>query len=191
MKTKARSQPSNRSSRPAEAILSVLKERRVFKPAASFSKAAHVSSLAQYKRLHAQSLKDPDRFWGKVALDLRWTKKWKKVLTWKEPHARWFEGGKLNLSDNCLDRHCETWRKNKAAILWEGEPGDSRTLTYGELLRETKRFANVLRSLGVKAGDRVVIYMPLIPEAAIAMLACTRIGAPHNVVFGGFSAEAL
>ncbi|MBI3844150.1 MAG: acetate--CoA ligase [Planctomycetes bacterium] len=176
---------------PSENITSVLKEKRVFKPSAQFSKAAHVKSLAQYKRLHTESIKSPDKFWGRVAGDLRWAKKWKKVLTWKEPDARWFEGGKLNVSDNCLDRHCETWRKNKAAIIWEGEPGDARTLTYGDLLRQTMRFANVLKSLGVKAGDRVIIYMPLIPEAAVAMLACTRIGAPHSVVFGGFSAESL
>jgi acetyl-CoA synthetase len=177
--------------RSADTITSVLKERRVFRPPAAFAKAAHVSSLAQYRRLYAQSVKQPEKFWAKVAADLRWSRKWKKVLDWKPPQARWFTGGQLNLSDNCLDRHVETWRRNKAAIVWEGEPGETRTLTYQELLREVKRFANVLRSLGVKTGDRVVIYLPLVPEAAVAMLACARIGAPHSVVFGGFSAEAL
>ena len=187
------SKSAKRSPAPAAsgAITSVLKETRVFKPAPAFSKTAHVSSLGQYKRLYAQSVRNPERFWGKVASDLLWSKKWSKVLRWKEPHAEWFAGGKLNVSENCLDRHVATWRKNKAALVWEGEPGDSRTLTYGDLHRETCRFANVLKSLGVEKGDRVVIYMPLIPEAAIAMLACARIGAPHSVVFGGFSAESL
>ncbi len=175
----------------ADRITSVLKERRVFKPSPAFSKGAHVKSLAEYKRLYARSVKDPKSFWAGVAEELVWSKKWKTVLKWKEPFAQWFVGGKLNVAENCLDRHSKSWRKNKAAIVWEGEPGDTRTLTYGDLHRETCRFANVLLSLGVKTGDRVVIYMPLVPEAAIAMLACARIGAPHSVVFGGFSAEAL
>ncbi|MDP6547254.1 MAG: AMP-binding protein, partial [Phycisphaerae bacterium] len=123
-----------------------------------------------------------------------WFAPWKKTLQWKPPFAKWFVGGKLNVSYNCLDRHLEgenAWRRNKAAIIWEGEPGDSRTLTYGELHREVCKFANVLKGLGVKKGDRVCLYMPMVPELAIAMLACTRIGAPHSIVFGGFSAEAL
>ena len=126
--------------------------------------------------------------------NVTWFTPWKKVLDWKPPFAKWFVGGKLNVSYNCLDRHLEgenAWRRNKAAIIWEGEPGDTRVLTYGELHREVCKFANVLKARGVKKGDRVALYMPMIPELAIAILACTRIGAPHSVVFGGFSAEAL
>ncbi len=123
--------------------------------------------------------------------ELEWFQKWDTVLDWQPPFAKWFVGGKINISYNCLDRHLTTWRKNKAALIWEGEPGDSRTLTYAQLHREVCQFANALKQLGVQKGDRVGIYMPMIPEAAIAMLACARIGAPHSVVFGGFSAEAL
>src|SRR3990167_10387470 len=172
-------------------ITTLLQEQRIFKPAASFSKKAHISSLKDYRHLYTESIKNPEKFWSKIAMDLRWQKPWKKVLQWKPPHARWFEGGKLNISDNCLDRHAETWRGNKAAIIWEGEPGDSCVLTYKDLLRQMQQFANVLKAHGVQSGDRVVIYMPMIPEAAIAMLACCRIGAVHRVVFGGFSATAL
>src|SRR5262249_46036026 len=122
---------------------------------------------------------------------LHWFRKWKKVLQWNPPFAKWFVGGTLNISYNCLDRHLTGWRKNKAALIWEGEPGESRTLTYQQLHREVCRFANVLKSLGVEKGDRVAIYMPMIPELAIAMLACARIGAAHSVIFGGFSSQAL
>lgn len=176
---------------PGKNITSVLNEKRLFKPSMAFSSQAHVTSLAQYSKLYAESVKHPDKFWAKVAGDLVWFKKWKKVLRWNPPFAQWFVGGKTNVSYNCLDRHLSTWRKNKAAILWEGEPGESRALTYQQLHREVCKFANVLKSLGVKKGDRVAIYMPMIPELAVAMLACARIGAPHSVIFGGFSAQAL
>lgn len=172
-------------------ITSVLKEKRVFKPDAGFAKTAHVKSFAEYRKIYQASIRNPERFWGKIASELDWFKKWSKVLEWKLPFSKWFVGGKINVSYNCLDRHLSTWRKNKAAIIWEGEPGDSRTLTYQQLHREVCKFGNVLKKLGVKKGDRVVIYMPLIPELAIAMLACARIGATHSIIFGGFSAQAL
>lgn len=172
-------------------ITSVLKETRLFHSPAEFSERAHVKSLAEYESAYRRSIDDPEGFWAEHAQSLHWFKPWDKVLDWQEPFAQWFVGAKTNLSYNCLDRHLNTWRKNKAAIIWEGEPGDSRVLTYQELHREVSKFANVLKSLDVKAGDRVIIYMPQVPEAAIAMLACARIGAPHSVVFGGFSAEAL
>jgi acetyl-CoA synthetase len=172
-------------------IESVLKEGRVFPPPPAFQAAAHIKSLDEYRKLYERSLRDPDGFWSEQAESLTWSKRWTKVVDWQPPFAKWFVGGSLNLSENCLDRHVSTWRKNKAAILWEGEPGETRTLTYQELLREVSRFANALKGLGVVKGDRVGIYMPMIPEAAVAMLACARIGATHSVVFGGFSSEAL
>jgi acetyl-CoA synthetase len=174
-----------------EDITSVLKEERVFNPSPDFCKKAHLNSLEDYEAMYRRSIDDPDGFWSEQAEKLHWFKKWDKVLEWNEPFAKWFVGAKTNLSYNCLDRHLSTWRKNKAALVWEGEPGDSRVLTYQDLHREVCKFANVLKSLDVKAGDRVIIYMPQIPETAIAMLACARIGATHSVVFGGFSAEAL
>ncbi len=175
-------------------IENLLEENRVFKPTPEFSRQANWNKrmVDEYRKLGAKS---PERFWAKMAKEnVSWFTPWKKVLDWKPPFAKWFVGGKLNVSYNCLDRHLEgenAWRRNKAAIVWEGEPGDSRVITYAELHREVCRFANVLRDLGVKKGDRVALYMPMIPELAIAMLACTRIGAPHSIVFGGFSAEAL
>ena len=169
----------------------LLVENRIFKPNKEFSKNAHVKSMAAYRKMYDESVKSPAKFWGKVADEFHWFKKWTKVLDWKEPHAKWFVGGTTNISYNCLDRHLTTWRKNKAAIIWEGEPGDSRTLTYQELHREVCKFANSMKSVGIKKGDRVLIYMPQTPEAAIAMLACARIGAPHSVVFAGFSAISL
>jgi acetyl-CoA synthetase len=175
----------------ADDIESTLKEVRVFPPPESFAQAAHIKSLGEYRGLYEASLRDPEGFWAQQAETLRWSKKWDRVLEWNPPFAKWFSGGTLNLSENCLDRHVTTWRKNKAAIIWEGEPGDTRTLTYQELLREVGRFGNVLKALGVRKGDRVGIYMPMIPEAAVAMLACARIGATHTVVFGGFSSEAV
>jgi acetyl-CoA synthetase len=175
----------------ADDIESTLKEVRVFPPPESFAQAAHVKSLGEYRGLYEASVRDPEGFWARQAETLRWSKKWDRVLEWNPPFAKWFSGGTLNISENCLDRHVTTWRKNKAAIIWEGEPGETRTLTYQELLREVGRFANVLKALGVQKGDRVGIYMPMIPEAAVAMLACARIGATHSVVFGGFSSEAL
>ena len=172
-------------------IESILKETRIFKPSADFSKTAHIRNLKTYKALCQQAERNPEKFWGSLARELEWFTPWKKVLKWKEPFSKWFDGGKLNVSSNCLDRHLGTWRKNKAAIIWEGEPGDSRILTYQELYREVCRFSNVLKSLGVQKGDRVAIYMPMIPELAIAMLGCARIGATHSIIFGGFSSEAL
>jgi acetyl-CoA synthetase len=174
-----------------ENITSVLNEDRLFNPSPDFCKKAHINSLEEYEAMWKRSIEDPEAFWSEHAEKLHWFKKWDKVLEWNEPFAKWFVGAKTNLSYNCLDRHLTTWRKNKAALVWEGEPGDQRVLTYQDLHREVCKFANVLKSLEVKAGDRVIIYMPQIPEAAIAMLACARIGAPHSVVFGGFSSEAL
>jgi len=178
-------------------ITSVLIERRRFAPPARFSKQAHIRSMAQYRTMYAESIRRPEAFWGRVGRELHWFKPWKKVLEWKEPYAKWFVGARTNLSYNCLDRHVASWRRNKTAMIWEGEPGDephrprARSISYDELLRETCRFANALKGLGVKRGDRILIYMPMIPEAVFAMLACTRIGAVHSVVFGGFSAEAV
>jgi acetyl-CoA synthetase len=172
-------------------INSLLKEDRVFTPPANFSAAAHIKNREEYDRIYQRSVEDPEGFWAEIAADLHWFKKWDKVLEWNEPFARWFTGGQINISYNCLDRHLSGWRKNKAAIIWEGEPGDTRTLTYQQLHSEVCKFANVLKSLGVQQGDRVAIYMPMIPELPVAMLACARIGAIHSVIFGGFSAEAL
>ena len=175
----------------SNAIDSVLNEQRVFEPSDEFRAGAQIKSRAEYERLYQEAKDDPEGFWAKIARELHWFKPWDRVLEWKLPFAKWFLGGELNLSYNCLDRHVATWRKNKAAIIWEGEPGDSRTLTYQQLLREVSKCANVLKSLGVKKGDRVAIYMGMVPELPIAMLACARIGAAHTVVFGGFSAQAL
>ena len=175
-------------------IESLLKETRVFKPGREFSRKANWNkkTISEYRKLGE---KNPERFWKKMALEnVSWFTKPKKSLEWKAPNAKWFADGRVNVSYNCLDRHIEgknAWRKNKAAIIWEGEPGDTRVITYKQLHREVCKFANVLKSLGVKRGDRVALYMPLIPELAIAMLSCTRIGAPHSIVFGGFSSEAL
>ncbi|MGA1621936.1 MAG: acetate--CoA ligase [Synechocystis sp.] len=176
----------------SDTIESILQENRLFEPPLAFSEQAYVRSVREYEQLYSKAASNPERFWGELAeQELHWFKKWDKVLDWQPPFAQWFTGGQLNISYNCLDRHITTWRRNKAAIIWEGEPGDSRVITYGELHREVCQFANAMKGLGVTKGDRVAIYMPMIPEAAIAMLACARIGAPHSVVFGGFSAEAL
>ena len=173
-------------------IESILHEKRIFPPNSEFSQNAHIKSLEDYQQLYEKAKSDPQTFWAELAeQELEWFQKWDTVLDWQPPFAKWFVNGKINISYNCLDRHLTTWRKNKAALIWEGEPGDSRTLTYAQLHREVCKFANVLKQLGVSKGDTVGIYMPMIPEAAIAMLACARIGAPHSVVFGGFSAEAL
>ena len=173
-------------------IESILQEMRLFHPPAQFSQQAHIKSLEEYERLYEKAKADPQQFWAELAQqELHWFQNWDKVLDWQPPFAKWFVNGKINISYNCLDRHLTTWRKNKAALIWEGEPGDSRTLTYAQLHREVCQFANVLKQKGIQKGDRVGIYMPMIPEAAIAMLACARIGATHNVIFGGFSAEAL
>jgi acetyl-CoA synthetase len=187
-----------KSQAPKNNFTSVLQESRKFKPSKSFSKAAHIGSEAAYEKLYRESIKSPDKFWGRMAKqELVWSKSFKKVLQWKEPFAKWFVGGQLNVSVNCLDRHLDTPTANKAALIWEGEPaadgkpGEERVLTYRQLHREVCRFANVLKRHGMKAGDRVIIYLPMIPEAAIAMLACTRIGVVHSVVFGGFSAQSV
>ena len=171
----------------SEQLETLLKENRTFEPAATFKRAAHVRTNTPYRESAQKRL----AYWAKHARQLEWFKPWKKVLEWKLPHAKWFVGGKLNASVNCLDRHIRTATRNKVALLWEGEPGDRRVITYWELYREVNRCANALKQLGVRRGDRVAIYLPMIPEAAVAMLACARIGAPHSVVFGGFSAESL
>ncbi len=175
----------------SDKISSVMVEDRTFAPSEEFASRASVSGPDEARRLKNRADRDPEYFWAKQAEELVWDKPWKKVLTWKHPHAKWFTGGRLNVSVNCLDRHLETWRKNKAAIIWEGEPGEIRTFTYQQLSNEVNLFANVLLDLGIKTGDVVGIYMGMIPEATIAMLACSRIGATHNLVFGGFSAESV
>ena len=175
-------------------IESLLKEKRSFKPSSEFTRESNWNkrTTSEYRKLGE---KNPTKFWAKMAKEnVDWFTPWKKVLDWKPPFAKWFVGAKTNVSYNCLDRHLEgpnAWRKNKAAIIWEGEPGDTRVITYAELHKEVCRFANVLKAQGIKKGDRVCLYMPMVPELAIAMLACTRIGAPHSIVFGGFSADAL
>lgn len=169
------------------AIDALLQETRTFPPSEEFRKNANVSDPSVYE----EAGRDPITFWARCAEMLDWYEKWHTVLEWNPPNAKWFVGGKLNACYNCVDRHVKTWRRNKAAILWEGEPGEERVLTYGDLHREVQKFANVLKSLGVRKGDRVCIYMPLIPEVVIAMLACARIGTPHSVVFGGFSSDSL
>ena len=179
-------------------IESVSQEARVFPPPKEFSRRAHLKSLAQYRKLYRESIQSPEKFWSRQAkAELVWFKRWTRVLKWEEPYAKWFVGGQLNVSYNCLDRHLDTPRANKAALIWEGEPaapgkpGEERTLTYKQLHHEVCRFANVLKRNGIKPGDRVLIYLPMVPEAAIAMLACARIGAVHSVVFGGFSAQSV
>ena len=169
-------------------IEALLEEQRVFPSPEEFAKNAHVNA----DEIFAQAAADPEAFWASVAEELHWFKKWDQVLDESDPpFFKWFVGGKLNITHNCLDRHLTSWRRNKAAIIWEGEPGDQVVLTYYDLWREVSKFANALKGLGVKKGDRVTLYMGMVPELAIAMLACARIGAPHSIVFGGFSAEAL
>ncbi|MFP5379188.1 MAG: AMP-binding protein, partial [Vicinamibacteria bacterium] len=168
-------------------IDALLSEHRTFEPSDAFRAGATASDPGIYARAAA----DPEAFWEGFAKELEWMRPWTRVLEWTPPDAKWFVGGALNASVNCVDRHVRTARRNKAAIIWEGEPGDRRTLTYFDLYRQVSQFANVLKSLGVGKGDRVALYLPLIPELAIAMLACARIGAVHSVVFGGFSAESL
>ena len=176
------------SSEPVSAeIEALLKEDRSFAPADEF----RATAIANDPGIYESAAKDPEAFWAGLARELEWIKPFSKVLDWNPPDAKWFADGKLNVAANCLDRHVRTWRRNKAAFIWEGEPGDRRTLTYFDLYRQVCQFANVLKSLGVNKGDRVALYLPLVPELAIAMLACARIGAVHSVVFGGFSAESL
>ncbi len=172
-------------------IESTLQETRIFPPPLEFAQQAHIKSFEEYEAIYNKAAENTEEFWESVAENLHWFKKWDTILKWEEPHAEWFVGGKTNASFNCLDRHLETYRKNKAAIIWEGEPGETRTLTYQQMHREVSKFANVLKKCSVKTGDRVALYMPLVPELAIAMLACARIGATHTVIFGGFSADAI
>jgi acetyl-CoA synthetase len=179
---------SKRKAPAAGAAIDVLlHEKRVFRPPAAFRRQANVADPGVY----AKAARNPDAFWAAIARELHWDRPFRTILEWKPPQARWFVGGRTNLAYNCLDRHLTTATRNKAALLWEGEPGEERTLTYAQLHREVCKFANVLKRLGVSKGDRVMLYLPMIPELAIAMLACARIGAVHSVVFGGFSAEAL
>ena len=168
-------------------IDALLTEERKFPPPPQFAANAVVNDPAIYE----EAARDPEAYWAREAQRLDWIEPWTQVLDWKPPHAQWFIGGKLNVAANCVDRHAFGARRAKPALIWEGEPGDQRTITYGELYSEVTRFANVLTSLGVTKGDRVAVYMPLIPETAIAMLACARIGAIHSVVFGGFSPDSL
>jgi acetyl-CoA synthetase len=172
-------------------IDSTLRENRVFPPPPEFSAKAHIKSLEQYESLYKESIQDPEKFWAGVAGDLHWFKTWDKVLDWNLPWAKWFVGGKLNLCYNCVDRHALGERATKTALIWEGEPGEVRRLTYAELHVEVQKFANALKSLGIKKGDRVAVYMGMTPELAIALLACARIGAVHSVIFGGFAANAI
>src|SRR5882762_4998704 len=173
-------------------IESLLKEQRVFPPSPEFSRHAHIHSLEVYDSISKRAFDDPEGFWADIASELHWFEPWEKVLEWNAPFAKWFVGGKTNLSYNCVDRHLSNpSRKDKIAILWEGEPGDVRALSYTMLHKEVCRFANVLKSLGLKKGDRATIYMGMVPELAVAMLACARMGITHNILFGGFSAEAL
>ena len=170
---------------------STLRENRVFPVPEAFAEKAHVKSLAEYEEMYQRSIADPEAFWAGIAKELHWFEPWTKVLDWNLPWAKWFVGGKLNLCYNSVDRHALGARKDKVAILWEGEPGEVRKLTFGELHVEVQKFANVLKSLGIRKGDRVAVYMGMTPELAIALLACARIGAVHSVIFGGFAANAL
>ena len=168
-------------------IDALLQEERSFPPPSDFTARANMAD----PDIYAKAAADPEGFWAGLAEELDWFQKWDTVLDWSDaPFAKWFIGGKLNVSYNCIDRHVKNGRRNKAAIVWEGEPGDWKVYTYGDLLREVCQFANGLKSLGIRKGDRVTIYLPMTPELPIAMLACARIGAPHSVVFGGFSAES-
>ena len=176
----------NASKSHNENIGDLLHENRKFKPSALFTKQANAK-----KSIYAHAKKNHVKFWESMAKEVVWKKKWTKALEWKAPDAKWFVGGKLNITETCLDRHIAEGRRNKAAIIWEGEPGDKKTITYFELYRDVNKFANVLKSLGIKKGDRVAIYLPMIPELVIAMLACARIGAIHSVIFGGFSPDSL
>src|SRR5215475_3840945 len=164
----------------------------VYSPSAEFVAQANVKGIEGYRALYQRALEKPEEFWGELAeKELHWFRKWNHVFEWNPPFARWFVGAKTNVSYNCIDRHLTTPRKNKVAILWEGEPGDQRSITYQELHRLVSRFANVLKGRGLKPGDRAIIYMGMVPELPIALLACARLGVTHSVVFGGFSAEAL
>jgi len=180
------------SDSPSGKISNVLNETRIFPPSPSFSQQASIGSMAQYQAIYDTSIQDVEGFWAKEAREhLHWFKPFETTLEWDEPFAKWFVGGQTNVSYNCLDAHVNNGLGDKVAIYWEGEPGDQRTVTYADLLRDVSRFANGLKKLGVQKGDRISIYMPMVPELAVAMLACARVGAIHSVIFGGFSAEAI
>jgi acetyl-CoA synthetase len=182
---------SQRDSAMPSNIESILQEHRIFAPPENFSRSARIQSMDHYRRLYRESMENPDKFWNDAANELHWFQQWTKVRDWNPPFAKWFVDAQTNLSYNCLDRHLASARKNKAALIWEGESSGIRTFTYQQLHGEVCKFANVLLSLGIQKGDRVVLYMGMVPELPIAMLACARIGATHSVVFGGFSAESL
>ena len=170
---------------------SILKEKRIFNPSKGFSKNAHIKSMKEYKKIYDASIKNPEKFWSEKASQLHWFKKWEKVLSSNGNFFKWFEGGKINVCYNCLDKNIAEGRSEKNALIWESEDGQTIKFTYSQLLKEVSKFSNVLRSHNLKKGDRVCIYMPMIPELAIAMLACARIGAIHSIVFGGFSSVSL
>ncbi|QQL43963.1 acetate--CoA ligase [Sulfuriroseicoccus oceanibius] len=172
-------------------IESHLQENRTFAPPAAFSEKARIKSIEQYEEMYRESIDDPDTFWAREANELKWQQPWDSVCIWNPPHAEWFTGAKVNITENCLDRHLENGNGDKTALLWEGEPGDKRSISYRELHHEVCLFANALKNNGITSGDRVLIYMPMVAEAVIAMLACARIGAVHSVVFGGFSADSI
>ncbi|MGW8257965.1 MAG: acetate--CoA ligase, partial [Thermoguttaceae bacterium] len=172
-------------------IVNVMKEARLFEPTKEFAQKARIGSMKQYEKMWKEANDDLENFWGKMANEIHWFKPYTKVLEWSAPFAKWFVGGQTNVSYNCLDAHLNTPRQNKAALIWEGEPGDVRIMTYQTLHHEVCKFANVLKKQGIKQGDVVSIYMPMIPELVVAMLACARIGAPHSIIFGGFAAEAI
>ncbi len=191
MSTQIPADPKSVSSLSNQDLDSLLRESRVFPPPEEFSRRAHIKSLEEYEAMYKKSFEDPEAFWAEAAKELHWFKTWDRVLEWNLPSAKWFVGGKMNLSYNCLDRHVQGSRGSKTAIIWEGEPGEVRRLTYAELLAEVQRFANGLKALGIKKGDRVAVYMGMTPELAVAVLACARIGAIHSVIFGGFAANAI
>jgi acetyl-CoA synthetase len=170
----------------------ILHEERRFDPPRHFKENSHLGSFEEYKAIYDKSMADPEKYWAEIAEELSWFKKWKKVLNSEDaPFFRWFEGGKTNISYNCLDRHLDSEIRNKAALIWEGEPGDKRVLTYNDLSREVNRLANAMKKLGIVKGDRVAIYLPMIPELPISMLACARLGAVHSVIFAGFSSDSI
>ena len=180
-----------KTSEVSQDIDSTLRENRVFPPPAEFSAKAHIKSLAEYEAIYRRSIDDPEGFWAEAARELDWFKPWDKVLDWNRPLGQVVCGREDEPEHNCVDRHARGARREKTALIWEGEPGEIRRLTYGELYVEVQKFANVLKGLGIKKGDRVAIYMGMTPELAIALLACARIGAIHSVIFGGFAATPL
>ncbi|MFN9852711.1 MAG: AMP-binding protein, partial [Planctomycetota bacterium] len=183
---------SNPDTKSPGQIANVMNETRVFPPSPDFSSRAVIGSMQAYQALYDESIADPVAFWERQAREhLHWFEPFHTGLVWNEPFAQWFVGGKTNVSYNCLDAHVAAGRGDRVAFHWEGEPGDKRTITYSDLLKEVSRFAAALKNLGVSKGDRVSIYMPMVPELPVAMLACARIGAIHSVIFGGFSAEAI